>query len=40
MTKNPNFGSDFDPNLVPELFLDIIASYHYMQFQGKLIDQT
>ena len=38
----------FDPNLVPNFFrgfylywkLDILASYHCMQFQGKIINQT
>ena len=48
-TWKPNLGSDFDPNLVLKTFfggfylykmLYIVASYHFMQFQGKLINQT
>ena len=50
--KKPNFGPNFDqfgPNLGPQIFfrgfylyqmLDIIANYHCMQFQGKLMNQT
>ena len=50
--KKPNFGTDFDPfawNLGSKTFfhgfylyymLDIVASYHCMQFQGKLMNQT
>ena len=48
MAKNPKFGPNFGPNLVPKNFLvdftsagllDFVASYHCMQFQGKLINQ-
>ena len=44
----PNFGP-FGPNLDPKIFfrgfylnwmLDIIASYHCMQLQGKLMNKT
>ena len=44
----PNFGL-FGPNLGPKIFfhgihllqmLEIVASYHCMQFQGKLMNQT
>ena len=43
--KKFSFGPDFGPfdlNLRPKCFfsLDIVASYHCMQFQGKLIKQT
>ena len=43
--KKLSFGPDFGPfdlNLRPKCFfsLDIVASYHCMQFQGKLIKQT
>ena len=50
--KKTSFGTDFvpfGPNLGPKIFfhgfyfyymLDIVASYHCMQFQGKLINQT
>ena len=50
--KKPTFGPDFgsfDPNFGPQIFfrgfytykmLDIVASYHCMQFQGKLMIQT
>ena len=52
MAKNPSFRPDFGPyglNLEPKNFfcrfyhcwmLDIVASYHWMQFQGKLMNQT
>ena len=52
MAKNLILDSDFgrfDPSLGPKIFLhgfyfyyylDIFASYHCMQFQGKLINQT
>ena len=50
--KKPNFELDFspfDPNLRPKIIsrrlylrevLDTLSSYHYMQFQGKLMNQT
>ena len=50
--KKPSFGTDFGPfgpNLGTKIFfhefylyymLDIVASYHCMQFQVKLINQT
>ena len=46
--KKPNFGPDFgpfNPNLGPQFFcrilpLDIVASYHPMQFKEILINQT
>ena len=50
--KKPSFGTDFGtfgPNLGSRNFfhrfylyrmLDIVASYHCMQFQGKLMNQT
>ena len=50
--KKPSFGTDFGhigPNLGPKIFfrgfylcftLDIIASYHCMQFQGKVMNLT
>ena len=50
--KKLSFGTDFDlfgPNLGPKIFfdgfylyciLDIVASYHWMQFQGYLKNQT
>ena len=50
--KKPSFVADFDtcgPNLGPNFFLyrfylnyylDIVASYHCMQCQGKLINKT
>ena len=50
--RKPSFGTDFGhcgPNLGPkknfhEFFLyyilDIVASYHYMQFQGRIMNQT
>ena len=47
--KKPNFGPEFGPHLVPRNFargfylyqmLYIIASYHCMQFQGKLMNLT
>ena len=50
--KKPSFETDFGsfgPNLGPIIFfhgfylnymLDIIASYHCMQYQGKLMNQT
>ena len=50
--KEPSFEPDFDlfgPNLGPQNFfhglylynmLDIVPSYHCMQFQGKLQNQT
>ena len=50
--RKPSFGTDFGhcgPNLGPkknfhEFFLyyilDIVASYHYMQFQRRIINQT
>ena len=49
--KKPSFGADFSPfgpHLGPKNFfhgfylyfmLDIVASYHCMQFQGKLMNQ-
>ena len=45
--KKPNFGPDFDPNLVPKNFVCFLPpldvrhfwSYHDMQFQGKLMNQ-
>ena len=52
MVKKPSFGMyfyPFGPNLNPKnffhrfylyLMLDIVASYHYMQFQGKLKNET
>ena len=52
MAKKPSFRSDFVPfgqNLGRKNFysgfylyqmLDIVASYHYMQFQGELKNQT
>ena len=42
MTKKLNFGlkfGQFNPNLGPKFFF-IVASYHCMQLQGKLIKQT
>ena len=41
LSFGPNFGP-FDLNLGPNFFslLDIVASYHCMQFQGKLMKQT
>ena len=50
--KKPSFGTDFGPfgpNLGSKTFfhefylyymLDIVASYHCMEFQGKLMNQT
>ena len=50
--RKPSFGTDFgpcDPNLGPKkifhqfflyYILDIVASYHYMQFQGRIMNQT
>ena len=49
--KKPNFGPNFGlfgPNLGPNFFgksylyqqLDIVPSYHAMQFKGKLMNQT
>ena len=47
--KKTNFGSNFDPNLatyffwilpLPDVILDILASYHRIQFQGKCMIQT
>ena len=50
--KKPSFGTDFDsfgPNLGPKIFfhgfylyhmLDIVASYHCMKLQVKLMNQT
>ena len=47
--KKPNLGPDFGPNLVPQIFfvvfffyyiLYIVTSYHGMQFQEKLMNQT
>ena len=50
--KNPKFWPDFGPfcqKLGLQIFfqefylyymLDIVASFHYMQFQGKLMNQT
>ena len=49
MAKKTSFGTDFGPNLGPKIFfhgfyfyymVDIVASYHCMQFQGKLMNQT
>ena len=51
MVKKPSFGPNFDsfgPNLSPNFFrvfylhymLYIATSYHHMQFQGKLMNQT
>ena len=48
-SKKPSFRCDFGPNLVPQFFfcgfylylmLEIVAKYHSMQFQGKLMNQT
>ena len=47
--EKPSFGPNFGPNLVLENYfrdfylywvLGIVASYHCMQFQGKLMNQT
>ena len=48
--RKPSFRTNFchfGPNLGPQIFfmdfvsmLDIVASFHSMQFQGKLINQT
>ena len=43
--KKPNFGPNFGPkNIFREfdlyLMLDIIKSYHCIQFQGKIMNQT
>ena len=49
--KKPSFGTNIDPfgtNLGPKNFfhtfylyyIDIVASYHCMRFQGKLMNQT
>ena len=47
--KKTSFSSLFDPNAGPKIFfhgfylnwvLDIAASYHSIQFQGKLTKQT
>ena len=46
--KKTNFGPNFGPNLGPSFFgksylylqLDIVPSYHAMQFKGKLMNQT
>ena len=52
MWKKPNFGPDFGPlwpkfgpkNCFREFYLYymlyIVTSYHYMQFRGKLMNQT
>ena len=48
LSFGPNFGT-FSPNLGPKNFfhgfylhqmLDIVAGYHCMQFQGKLMNRT
>ena len=44
-SEKPNFGPDFCPNLGPksffrEFYFYIVASYHCMQFQRKLINKT
>ena len=40
----PNFGPNFIPQYFCGFYLDemlcIVASYHCMQFQGKLMNQT
>ena len=50
--KNTNFGADFGlfwPKfgplklflwVLPQYILNIVSSYHCMQFQGKLMNQT
>ena len=47
--KKTNFGSNFDPNLatnffwilpLPDVMLNIVASCHRIQFQGKCMIQT
>ena len=48
-SKEPNFGPNWEPPASPPQFLFdfylyymlyIVASYHCMQFQGKLMKQT